>query len=202
MTTPWWTLKHVLDRIIAAVLFIGLLPLTCLVALVVLVDDGRPVLFTQQRAGRGRRSFQLIKFRTMRVNWQAGGCSDADGSEQPYTRVGPFLRRFGVDELPQLINVLRGEMSLVGPRPCLPYQAEAMSARQRRRFAVRPGITGWAQVNGRWSLTWSEKVELDLWYIDHWSLWLDAYIIYLSVVTLVSGRGLNGISSEEMEDFE
>ncbi len=153
-------------------------PLLLGVALAIKLDDGGPVFFRQQRAGLKGQVFKIFKFRTMVVGAENKGAGVfVEKADPRITRVGKFLRHTSLDELPQLINIVRGEMSLVGPRPTLPYQVENYDQRQMRRLDVKPGITGWAQVNGRSALTWPERIELDLWYIDNWSLWLDLKII-------------------------
>jgi lipopolysaccharide/colanic/teichoic acid biosynthesis glycosyltransferase len=181
--------KRVLDPVAAAAGLVVLSPVYAGVAVAVLVDSGRPVIFVSPRAGLEGRSFGMLKFRTMIPDAIAVG-REQGISEDPFgiikgdpriTRVGRWLRRTGLDELPQLVNVLRGQMSLVGPRADLIEQAAAYAERERRRLSVRPGITGWAQVNGRDSLPWTERFELDLWYLDNWSLWLDARILLRTV---------------------
>jgi lipopolysaccharide/colanic/teichoic acid biosynthesis glycosyltransferase len=181
--------KRVLDPVAAAAGLVVLSPVYAGIAVAVLVDSGRPVIFVSPRAGLEGRSFGMLKFRTMIPDAIAVG-REQGISEDPFgivkgdpriTRIGRWLRRTGLDELPQLVNVLRGQMSLVGPRADLVEQAAAYAERERRRLSVRPGITGWAQVNGRDSLPWTERFELDLWYLDNWSLWLDAKILLRTV---------------------
>ena len=181
--------KRVLDPVAAAVGLVVLSPAFAGVALAVYVDSGRPVIFVSPRAGLGGRPFGMLKFRTMvpdaiEVGREQGISEDPFGivkGDPRITRIGRWLRRTGLDELPQLVNVLRGEMSLVGPRADLVEQAEAYSERERRRLGTRPGITGWAQVNGRDSVSWTERFERDLWYLENWSLWLDAKILVRTV---------------------
>ncbi|HXV96251.1 MAG TPA: sugar transferase [Gaiellaceae bacterium] len=181
--------KRVLDPVAAAAGLVVLSPVYAGIAVAVLVDSGRPVIFVSPRSGLEGRSFGMLKFRSMIPDAVAVG-REQGISEDPFgivkgdpriTRVGRWLRRTGLDELPQLVNVLRGQMSLVGPRADLVEQAAAYAERERRRLSVRPGITGWAQVNGRDSLPWTERFELDLWYLDNWSLWLDAKILLRTV---------------------
>jgi lipopolysaccharide/colanic/teichoic acid biosynthesis glycosyltransferase len=181
--------KRVLDPVAAAAGLVLLSPVYAGIAVAVLVDSGRPVLFVSPRAGREARPFGMLKFRTMIPNAIAVG-REQGISEDPFglvkddprvTRVGRWLRRTGLDELPQLVNVLRGQMSIVGPRADLVEQAAGYSEEERRRLTVRPGITGWAQVNGRDSLSWPDRFALDLWYLDNWSLWLDARILVRTV---------------------
>jgi sugar transferase EpsL len=168
-------IKRVVDRCAAALLLVVLSPVISVVALLVWLIMGRPILFRQPRAGFRGRTFRIVKFRTMT------GARDANGELLPDARrlgaVGHFLRATSLDELPELFNVLKGELSLVGPRPLLARYMERYSEEQARRHEVMPGITGWAQVNGRNDLTWEEKFTLDVWYVDHWSLWLDLRIL-------------------------
>jgi lipopolysaccharide/colanic/teichoic acid biosynthesis glycosyltransferase len=173
----------VLDRLVGAALLVVVSPLLAVIALWILLDDGRPVLLAQDRVGKGGRRFRMLKFRTMVPNALELA---HELTEDPYgvvpddprvTRPGRFLRRTSLDELPQLWNVLVGEMSLVGPRPDLVEQAAHYSERERGRLAVEPGITGWSQVNGREEVSWPERIEQDLWYIEHWSLLLDLKIL-------------------------
>ena len=166
-------------------------PLLIGVALAIKLDDRGPVFFRQQRAGLKGQAFKILKFRTMVQDAEKKGAGVFVEEEDPrITRVGKFLRHSSLDELPQLINIVRGEMSLVGPRPTLPYQVEKYDQRQMRRLNVKPGITGWAQVNGRSALTWPERIELDLWYIDNWSLWLDLKIIFKTFLVVLKKGNL------------
>jgi lipopolysaccharide/colanic/teichoic acid biosynthesis glycosyltransferase len=173
--------KAVLDPLAAAVLLVLLSPVLGLVALWTLVDAGRPVLFVSPRAGRHGATFRMLKLRTMIPDAVAAG-KRLELTPDPYglvpddpriTRSGRFLRRTGLDEIPQLVNVLRGEMSLVGPRPDLVEQARHYSEEDARRLAVKPGITGWSQIHGREDQTWPERFAYDAWYLEHWSLALD-----------------------------
>jgi lipopolysaccharide/colanic/teichoic acid biosynthesis glycosyltransferase len=153
-------------------------PLLALAALAIKLEDGGPILFRQTRLGRGARHFEILKLRTMTIDadkQRSDGVVEA--GDPRITRVGSLLRRTAVDELPQLWHVLRGDMSLVGPRPVPPPHLERYDERQRRRLEVRPGLTGWAQVHGRASLPWPERLELDVWYVEHQSLSLDARIL-------------------------
>ena len=181
--------KRVGDRVAAAGMLVLFSPVYAGVAVWILLDDGRPVLLRQERVGKHGRRFRMLKFRTMVPNAIEVG-RKLKLSDDPYaivpndpriTRPGRFLRRSGLDELPQLWNVLRGEMSLVGPRPDVVEQAANYSEHDRGRLAVEPGITGWSQVNGREEISWPERIEQDLWYIEHWSLGLDAKILWRTV---------------------
>lgn len=182
-------IKRTFDIIVAALALVVFSPLLVVLAITVSLDVGRPVLFVQQRAGLGGRPFWMYKFRTMREICAADGELSSD--ERRVTRTGSILRRWSLDELPELINVLRGDMSLVGPRPLLMEYLQLYSPRQARRHEVRPGIAGWAQINGRNAISWPEKFELDVWYVDNCSMWLDAKIICLSVWRVVSGVGVS-----------
>jgi lipopolysaccharide/colanic/teichoic acid biosynthesis glycosyltransferase len=183
--------KAVLDRVGAAVALLLLSPVFAAIVVWIWVDDGRPALIAQERAGKDGKPFRMLKFRTMVVDAiEAGkrlGLEDPWGllpDDPRITRSGRFLRRTSLDELPQLLNVLKGEMSLVGPRPDLVDQVANYSERDRRRLAVPPGITGWSQVQGREEIGWPERFEQDAWYIEHWSLRLDAKIVIATVAQL------------------
>ena len=163
-------------------------PVLGLAALAVKVADGGPVLYRQTRVGRDAADFELLKLRTMVVGAETQGAGFAvDRGDPRITPVGRVLRRLSLDELPQLWNVVRGEMSIVGPRPTLRYQVERYDERQRRRLDVKPGITGWAQVHGRATLSWPERIELDVWYVEHRSLLLDLRILARTPRALFSG---------------
>ncbi len=163
-------------------------PLLLLAALWVKLSDGGPVLYKQRRVGKDEVEFELLKLRTMVVGAETKGAGFAvDEGDPRITRAGRLLRRLSLDELPQLWNVVRGEMSLVGPRPTLRYQVERYTPRQRRRLEVLPGITGWAQVHGRAKLSWPERIELDVWYVEHRSGWLDLKILALTPRALFGG---------------
>lgn len=182
-------LKRLFDLITALSALVLLSPLIFLTALVIAADSGFPVIFVQQRVGREGRPFVIFKFRTM---FTGSGQKDftvkGDGDPR-LTRAGRFLRRSSLDELPQLLNVIRGDMSIVGPRPTLSYQVKRYNPRQMKRLSAKPGITGWAQVNGRNRLDWNKKIEMDLWYIDHYSFWLDLKIIFKTLkVVLLPGE--------------
>jgi lipopolysaccharide/colanic/teichoic acid biosynthesis glycosyltransferase len=183
--------KAIIDRLTAAVALVLLSPVFAAVALWIWLDDGRPALIAQERAGKAGKPFRMLKFRTMVVDAiEAGkrlGLEDPWGlvpDDPRITRSGRFLRRTSLDELPQLINVVKGQMSLVGPRPDLVEQVANYSERDRRRLAVLPGITGWSQVHGREEISWPERFEQDAWYVDHWSLWLDVKIVVATFTQL------------------
>ena len=170
-------------------------PLLAASAVAIKLEDGGPVLYRQTRVGKDGEDFELLKLRTMVVGAEKKGAGYAvDAGDSRITRVGRLLRRASIDELPQLWNVLRGEMSLIGPRPTLRYQVETYTERQRLRLAVRPGLTGWAQVNGRATLPWEERIELDLWYVEHCSPRVDLTILLRTPLALFAGtyRGAAG----------
>ncbi|MFA5912397.1 MAG: sugar transferase [Burkholderiales bacterium] len=192
-------LKRSFDFFVALILLIALAPLLALLAVVVRWKLGRPVLFAQLRPGLRGAPFHFYKFRTM------SGARDAAGELLPdaarLTPVGQLMRKFSLDELPQLLNVLKGDMSLVGPRPLLMEYLPLYSERQARRHEVRPGITGWAQVNGRNALDWDERFEYDLWYVDHRSFWLDLRIITLTVWRVLRPQGISQPGQATMSKF-
>lgn len=193
------TLKPAIDRIIAAVLLVLCAPLLAMIAVAVLTRLGSPILFSQLRPGRNGRPFRIYKFRTMRTARDADGRLLADAAR--LTPFGRWLRTTSLDELPELWNVLRGDMSLVGPRPLLTEYLDRYSPRQARRHEVRPGITGWAQVNGRNSVDWESKFELDTWYVDHCNLWLDLYILVATIGQVVRRRGITMHGHATVERF-
>ena len=177
--------------------FLGLIILAipfAIIALAIKLDSKGPVFFRQKRVGKDGRSFRVWKFRTMVVGAvQQGLGYNVAKDDSRITRVGAVLRNWGLDELPQLVNVFIGEMSLVGPRPTLSYQVEHYSDFQRRRLKMKPGITSLAVVSGRNALSWKERIELDVWYVEHWSLWLDIKILFKTLWTvLVTHEGLYG----------
>jgi sugar transferase EpsL len=182
-------LKRVFDVVVGLLCLIVLSPLVALIAVIVLFDVGRPVLFVQERPGLNGVPFRLRKFRTMRTIVDQGGAPLPD--EQRLTTIGAFLRRWSLDELPELWNVLVGEMSLVGPRPLLMEYLPLYSERQAKRHLMKPGLTGLAQVSGRNNLSWEEKFELDVHYVEHWSLALDFNILLKTFRQVLSGSGVN-----------
>ena len=195
--------KRVVDVCAASVLLVVLSPLLAVLALLVRIDLGSPIFFHQRRAGRGGRIFTLHKFRTMRdapsdVSLDQRAASDSERT----SRLGGFLRSYSLDELPELWNVLVGDMSLVGPRPLLPEYLDRYNEMQARRHEVRPGITGWAQVNGRNTTSWEERFDLDVYYVDHRSLLFDARILLKSVSTVLSREGVSSADGTTMEPFE
>jgi lipopolysaccharide/colanic/teichoic acid biosynthesis glycosyltransferase len=185
------SVKRALDLVIASAASVLSAPLIALLALSIRLESRGHPLYRQNRAGKDGECFSIYKLRTMvqGAEFTGAGLAIQEGDDR-ITRVGGLLRRYSLDELPNLWNVLRGQMSIVGPRPTLPIQVQQYTARQRGRLAVKPGITGWAQVNGRASLPWSERIELDLWYVEHRSLALDLKILARSVRMVLSGQGL------------
>jgi len=163
-------------------------PAMALIAAVIRLSSPGPAVFRQKRVGRAGRLFTFYKFRTMRTDVDPYGFSPRDRLDPRVTRVGRVLRRFSLDELPQLINVLQGDMSLVGPRPLLGWQYDRWTDHQRRRCEVKPGLTGWAQIHGRAALTHEDKIELDIWYVDHASFMLDIKIILKTIVRTLTGK--------------
>ena len=194
-----WFVKQCIDRAAAAVGLLCLAPVMAFTAVLVWATMGRPIFFRQRRPGRSGRTFELLKFRTMSEEKDADGNLLADNLR--LTRTGRLLRAASLDELPQLWNVLRGDMSLVGPRPLLVEYLPRYSAEQARRHDVLPGITGWAQVNGRNALEWEERFRLDVWYVDHWSLALDAKILLLTLLRVVQRQGISYAGNATMFKF-
>lgn len=185
------SVKRLLDRIAALVLLVISSPVLIAACIAIRFESSGSPIYRQRRIGKDGVPFDLYKLRTMVSGAEGMGTGLAvDEGDPRITRVGGFLRRFSLDELPNLINVLRGEMSLVGPRPTVRAQVEQYSERQRKRLTVEPGITGWAQIRGRAALPWHDRIELDLWYVEHWSLRLDLRILVATVGLLLSGKGL------------
>jgi len=193
----WW--KRAFDVALTVPALIVLSPVFALVALAVRVSLGSPIIFRQQRPGKNERPFTLYKFRTMRDARDAQGTLLPDARR--LTRLGAILRATSLDELPELVNVLRGDMSLVGPRPLLMEYLPLYSPEQRRRHDVRPGVTGWAQVNGRNALTWREKFALDIEYVEHVSLGLDLRILILTIVSVARSEGISHSGHVTMQPF-
>lgn len=192
------TFKSVADRTAAGLLLLVASPILGGVALITLVTDGRPVFFSQVRSGRRGVPFRLWKLRTMRVHdTPVAEVGQVTGSHPLVTPWGRVLRRTKLDELPQLWSVVSGEMSLVGPRPTIPEQILEYGDWESRRLSVRPGLTGWAQVNGNVSLSWAERIDLDIWYIDHWSVGLDLKILAQTVGTVIFGEAKDEQALEE-----
>jgi len=186
-------LKRIIDVLISGIGLIILFPVFVIIGILIKLDSKGPVFFTQERVGEDGKIFRAYKLRTMVDNAKRMGLGyEIEKNDSRITRIGKHLR-WGIDELPQLLNVFKGEMSLVGPRPALPHQVEKYSGNERRRLEVKPGITGWALVNGRNILSWPERIKLDIWYIDHWSLWLDVKILFKTIwVVIFTREGIYG----------
>jgi len=193
------TIKRILDFVLSIIIMLVCLPVMLIVGLIIFLTEGKPIFFFHERPGKDGQPFKLIKFRSMRNARDAEGNLLPDGER--ITNFGNFIRKTSIDELPELINVLRGEMSLVGPRPLLMQYVDRYSPQQFRRHEVLPGITGWAQVNGRNAISWNEKFMLDIWYIDHWSVWLDIKILLLTVWKVISGEGISQAGRATMDEF-
>ena len=192
-------MKRSFDLFLALMGLVLLSPLLALLAVVVWISVGRPVLFRQERPGLRGEPFTILKFRTM-TNEQ-GRDGDLLPEAERLTRVGRFLRATSLDELPELWNVVRGDMSLVGPRPLRMEYLELYSDRQARRHDVRPGITGWAQVQGRNLVSWPERLEMDVWYVENQSFWLDVKILLMTLIVVFRGTGVSPENSVTMEPF-
>ena len=193
-------IKRVLDAFLASLLLVLLSPLMLVVAVTIRVFLGSPVFFRQRRPGRGGVPFEVLKFRTMRpaTDDDTRGCTDAERM----TRLGRFLRSSSLDELPELLNIVRGEMSLVGPRPLLLSYLDRYTTEQARRHDARPGLTGWAQIHGRNRLSWEERFKLDVWYVEHVSFLLDLRIMMRTVGLVVRGDGVAADGHVTMPEFK
>ena len=185
--------KRIFDILASGIALVILLPIFAVIGIFIKLDSKGPVFFVQKRAGKDRKIFKAYKLRTMVDNAVEMGLGyEIAKDDNRITRVGKHLR-WGIDELPQLINVFKGEMSMVGPRPALPHQVERYSKQERRRLEVKPGLTGWALVNGRNILSWPERIKLDIWYIDHRSIWLDLTILIKTIwVVIFTREGIYG----------
>lgn len=193
-----WT-KRFEDLFLATLGLVILWPVLAIISLAIQLTMGSPIFFRQLRAGYKGRAFSLVKFRTMRVACDAKGYSLPDGDR--LTKLGRFLRQYSLDELPQLWNVWIGDMSFVGPRPLLVDYLPRYSPEQARRHEVKPGITGWAQVNGRNALSWDKRFQLDIWYVDHWGLELDAKILWKTIQKLYEREGISLDGHATMPEF-
>jgi len=186
-------IKRIFNILASGIALVVLLPVFAIIGIFIKIDSRGPVFFIQKRAGKDGKIFRAHKLRTMIDNAEKIGLGyEIAKNDTRITRIGKYLR-WGIDELPQLINVFKGEMSMVGPRPALPHQVEKYSKQERRRLEIKPGITGWALINGRNKLTWSERIKLDIWYIDHWSMWLDLKILLKTIwVVIFTREGVYG----------
>jgi len=186
-------IKIILDKIISVAALVILSPVFLLLAILIKLDTSGPVFFLQERVGKNGVQFKSIKFRTMIDRaFERGLGFNIKKDDERITRMGKFLRTWSLDELSQIINVIKGDMSIVGPRPTLPYQVELYNDFQRRRLLVKPGITGWAQVNGRNAISWELRIKLDIWYVENWSLWLDIVILFNTIRVVIRKEGLYG----------
>lgn len=193
-------LKRIIDVVVSGIALIVLFPIFAVIGIFIKLDSKGPVFFAQERVGKDGKIFKAYKLRTMVDNAEKIGLGyEIVKDDSRITRVGKHLR-WGIDELPQLINVFKGEMSMVGPRPALPHQIKKYCKEERRRLEVKPGITGWALVNGRNILSWPERIKLDIWYIDHWSIWLDLKILLKTIWVVIFKRegiyGKDGITRD------
>jgi lipopolysaccharide/colanic/teichoic acid biosynthesis glycosyltransferase len=196
-------ISRALDILIAVVVLTIAAPFLAAAAIAIRLDTPGPVIYRQRRVGKDGEVFELRKLRTMVTGADPVGVGTAVTADDPrVTRVGRRLRRFSLDEIPNLINVLRGEMAIVGPRPTIEAQVADYNAHHRRRLEVKPGVTGWAQVNGRAGLPWDERIELDIWYVDHRSLWIDIRVLAKTAWLLISGKGLNAGAVTPQADLE
>jgi sugar transferase EpsL len=191
--------KRLLDVCLAGIAVVAASPILAIVALAIGVTMGRPILFRQRRPGLHGKPFKMLKFRTMTSATGADGALLPDAER--LTRLGRFLRSTSLDELPELFNVLRGDMSLVGPRPLRMKYLDRYTPEQMRRHEVKPGITGWAQINGRNAISWEEKFRLDVWYVDNRSLWLDLWILVRTIAQVLSRRGISAEAHATMPEF-
>jgi undecaprenyl phosphate N,N'-diacetylbacillosamine 1-phosphate transferase len=192
-------IKRAMDVAVASLLLLCTLPVLLIVAVLLFVANRGSIWFTQERPGKDQRLFRVVKFKTMNDRRDAGGQLLSD--EQRLTAIGKLIRKLSIDELPQLANVIKGDMSLVGPRPLLTDYLPLYDETQRRRHEVRPGITGWAQVNGRNTLEWKRRFEYDVWYVDHVSFALDMKIVFLTLVKIFKAEGITSRTSATMEKF-
>lgn len=192
--------KRILDLIFAIILLIILSPIMLIAAIAIKIEDPKgPVLFKQKRPGKDAKIFKVCKFRTMKVETESDGKKLSDMERM--TKVGSFLRKTSIDELPQLFNVIRGEMSFIGPRPLLVQYLQCYSLEQMRRHEVTPGISGWAQVNGRNAISWEEKFEHDVWYVDNQSFLLDLKIFWLTIYNVINRKDINNSKGGTMPFF-
>ncbi len=193
-------MKRVLDFTLAILTLIVLSPILIFIAALIRLGMGKPIFFSQVRPGFQGRPFKIYKFKTM--------TTERDGQRNPLrdaerlTPLGVLLRRMSLDELPEIINVIKGDMSIVGPRPLLVQYLDRYTPEQARRHEVKPGITGWAQVNGRNAITWEEKFKYDVWYVDNLNLWLDIKIIFMTIINVIKGEGVNQPGHATMEEFK
>ncbi|MBI3741909.1 MAG: sugar transferase [Chloroflexi bacterium] len=195
-------IKRAFDVVVSIAALVVLSPLIALIAIAIKRDSPGSIFFVQERVGKDGKPFRAIKFRTMIVNAEKIGLGlEIAHDDARITRVGHVLRRWTLDEIPQLFNVLRNEMSVIGPRPTVQSQVERYTPWQRRRLTMKPGMAGWAWIHGRNNLAWSRRIELDVWYVEHWSLWLDVKIFFIAVLILFRHEGVYGTDGIA-RDFE
>ena len=192
-------IKRVFDILFALIGLILLSPVFIICAILIRINLGSPIFFKQKRIGKKNKEFEMIKFRSMKDAFDKDGNALPDA--QRMTKLGGILRSLSLDELPELINILKGDMSLIGPRPLLIQYLPLYNERQIKRHNVTPGLTGWAQVNGRNNLKWSEKFELDVWYVENWSLWIDIKIFFMTFYKVFKREGINQEGQATMEFF-
>jgi sugar transferase EpsL len=192
-------MKRAIDIFLAVVLFIAFLPAFIVIPIIILIKDGGPVLFKQKRPGLNAVPFEIYKFQTMKVLYSKDGNLLPDSDR--LTKLGKLLRRYSLDELPQLLNVIKGDLSFVGPRPLLMEYLPLYTKEQTRRHEVMPGITGWAQINGRNNLLWEEKFKLDVWYVENTNVILDLKILFITIIRVFSGKGISQDGHATMENF-
>lgn len=196
----WLALKRVVDILLSSIAILMLLPIWLVISLIIFIEDKGPIFYRQKRVGLRETLFTIYKFRSMRVNnippLELGAVKH---NHSLVTRIGHFIRRTKLDETPQFFNVLRGDMSLIGPRPCLPVRLETMTQREKRRFAMLPGLSGFAEVNGNVELTWQEQLWLDLWYVDHASFWLDCQIFFATFKVVLLGSTRNEVMLKKVQ---
>jgi len=193
-------LKLLFDKLLALVLIILFLPIYIIVSILIYLKMGKPIFFRQTRPGLNKKNFDIYKFRTMTNDKDSNGNLLPD--EQRLVGIGKFIRSTSLDELPQLLNVLKGDMSFVGPRPLLIEYLELYNDEQKRRHNVKPGITGWAQVNGRNAISWQQKFEYDVWYVDNQSFFLDIKILWMTFLKVIKRSDISSSASSTMEKFE
>jgi len=193
-------MKRVLDILISLIGLILSLPIFLIIGILIKLNLKGSVIFKQERAGKSSKTLYLYKFKTMRDLRDKNGNLLPD--KERLTKIGRFLRKISLDELPELLNVLNGDMSIVGPRPLLAEYLDRYSPEQTRRHEVKPGITGWAQINGRNAITWEQKFKHDVWYVDNWSLWLDFKIIFMTIIKVIKGEGISQPGQATMEKFK
>ncbi len=196
---PYITVKRILDFIFAFILIVITSPLMMIVAIAIKLESKGPVLFIQKRPGKNAKIFIVNKFRTMKVEVETNGRQLSDMERM--TKVGSFLRKTSIDELPQLFNILRGEMSFIGPRPLLVQYLDHYSPEQMRRHELTPGISGWAQVNGRNTIDWEDKFKYDVWYVDHINFGLDFKIFCMTIFNVINRKGINNSKGDTMPYF-